>query len=143
MWHFRGTPHFLDRQAKRLGVTEALSHRARNNPEIYRCSVILAQLCERCHKARKENGRPVFGFQERSQIEGSLAQVEHELQKLYILAGAAAAMLAEAHAELGIPQRPRHFALMCDFDPPHTLPLGDGTVGVPAGERAGALSESG
>jgi hypothetical protein len=52
-------------------------------------------------------------------------------------------MLAEAHAELGIPQRPRHFALMCDFDPPHTLPLGDGTVGVPAGERAGALSESG
>ena len=31
-----------------------------NNPEIYRLAVLLAQLSERYHKARKENGKPVF-----------------------------------------------------------------------------------
>ena len=53
LWHFRGTPHYLGQQAVRLGITPVLADRARNNQEIYRVSVLLAQLSERYHKARK------------------------------------------------------------------------------------------
>ena len=28
MWRFRGTPHYLDQQAKRLGITQVLADRA-------------------------------------------------------------------------------------------------------------------
>ena len=130
MWHYRGTPHFLDAQAKRLGLSRVLTDRARNNPEIYRCSVLLAQLCERYHKARKEHGRPVFGFQERAQITGTLQQVGQESAKLHALAAASEAMLEEAHAELGIPREFANFTVGCVFDSPLTIPLGDGTVGA-------------
>jgi hypothetical protein len=134
MWRFRGTPHYLNDQARRLGITQVLADRARNNPEIYRCAVLLAQLCDRYHKVRKENGRPVFDFQERNQIKGTLGQIELEVQKLHMLAATADAMLAEAHAELHVEQARRPFAVLSDFDPSQTLPLGDGTVGV--AERA-------
>ncbi len=110
MWRFRGTPHYLNEQARRLGITQVLADRARNNPEIYRCAVLLAQLCERYHSTRQEGGKPAFGFAEKNQIKGTLGQVELELQKLHMLAAT---------------------AVTSEFDPPHTLPLGDGTVGVP------------
>ena len=74
MWRYRGTPHHLSLQARRLGISEVLADRARHNQEIYRCSVLLAQLCERYHRARKEAGRPVFGRPELAQIEGTLNQ---------------------------------------------------------------------
>ena len=53
-------PHYLNQQGSRLGITQVLADRARNNQEIYRVSVLLSQLCERYHKARKEDGRPVL-----------------------------------------------------------------------------------
>ena len=87
MWRFRGSPYYLDQQAKRLGITQVLADRARHNTEIYQLAVLLAQLSERYHRARKENGKPVFYTTELAQIKGTLEQCELELQKLHMLAG--------------------------------------------------------
>jgi hypothetical protein len=131
MWRFRGTPHYLNEQARRLGITQILADRARHNPEIYRVSVLLAQLCERYHRARTENGTPVFQATELGQIRGTLGQCEQELDKLHALAGSAQAMLDEAWSAFGLGTPKRHFAVLSDYDGPYTLPFGDGTVGVP------------
>jgi hypothetical protein len=127
MWRFRGTPHYLNEQAKRLGITQILADRARHNAEIYRVSVLLAQLCERYHRARSEDGKPVFQATELAQIKGTLEQCELELDKLHALAGSAQGMLDEAWSAFGfkVPQRP--FYIMCNYDSAFVLPLGDGT----------------
>lgn len=129
MWRFRGSPHYLDAQAARLGLPKVLADRARHNSEIYRVQVLVSQLCERYHAARKEDGRPVFGQPELAQVRGTLEQAELELQKLHMLAAASVGMLNEAWKafEFAVPNRP--FAVCCDYDAP-VLPLGDGTVGV-------------
>jgi hypothetical protein len=101
MWRFRGTPHYLNGQAKRLGITQILADRARHNAEIYRVSVLLAQLCERYHRARIQDGMPVFHATELAQIKGTLEQCEQELGKLHALAGSAQSMLDEAWSAFG------------------------------------------
>jgi hypothetical protein len=132
LWRFRGTPHYLGQQTQRLGVTQVLADRARNNPEIYRVSVLLSQLCERYHKARKEDGRPILPPPEMAQIRGTLGQAEQECAKLHVLAAASATMLDEAWAAFGGPAPARHFAVLSDYDSPIIpLPNGDGTVGFP------------
>ncbi len=131
LWRFRGTPHYLGQQAVRLGVTPVLADRARNNQEIYRVSVLLAQLCERYHKARKEDGRPMLPAPELAQVRGTLLQAEQECSKLHALAATAATMIDEAYAAFETEQPTRHFAVLCDFDTPVGLPYGDGTVGIP------------
>lgn len=146
MWRFRGTPSYLDRQAARLGITQVLADRARNNSEIYRLGVLLAQLAGRYHAARHENGVPIFYPIERAQIKGTLDQCELELQKLHMLAGAADAMLEEAWSAFGFdsPDRPYEVSCESDFPPDQILPLGDGTVGVSADDECEpALTESG
>jgi hypothetical protein len=116
----------------RLGITQVLADRARNNQEIYRVSVLLAQLCERYHKARKEDGKPVFPMTELAQIRGTLMQAEQECSKLHALAAAAAGMLDEAWHAFGLEPANRHFAVLSDYDQPAgpTLRNGDGTVGL-------------
>jgi hypothetical protein len=130
MWRFKGSPYYLDQQAKRLGITQVLADRARNNTEIYRLSVLLAQLAGRYHAARRENGEPVFYVTERAQIKGTLEQCELDLQKLHMLAAAADAMLSEAWEAFGFPEPDRIFEVHSLPDTP-LFPLGDGTVGVP------------
>jgi len=132
MWRFRGTPPYLGVQAKRLGISQVLADRARHNAEIHRVSVLVGQLCERYHRARKENGKPVIPASELAQVRGTLEQTEQECSKLHALAAASAEMIDEAWAafELGAP--PRRFAVLSDFDTPVIpLPAGDGTVGLP------------
>ena len=137
IWRYRGSPHYLNQQGSRLGITQVLVDRARNNQEIYRVSVLLSQLCERYHKARKEDGRPVLGFTELGQIRGTLEQAEQECSKLHALAAAAGEMIDEAYAAFAIMQPFRHYAVLSDFDTPTIpLPLGDGTVGIPTAEAA-------
>jgi hypothetical protein len=135
LWRFRGTPHYLGQQSSRLGVTPVLADRARNNQEIYRVSVLLAQLCERYHKARKEDGRPVLALTEMAQVRGTLQQAEQECAKLHALAATAAEMIDEAYAAFGTEQPRRTFMVLSDYDVP-TIPLphGDGTVGMPDAE---------
>jgi hypothetical protein len=157
LWRFRGSPHYLDAQAARLGLSKVLADRARHNAELFRVQVLISQLCERFHKARKEDGRPVFGQPELAQVKGTLEQAELELQKLHMLAGAAAAMLDEAWKAFGLALPYRPFGVACDYDThgrkdqggrtkakkdgdsvhpssfilhPSFLPLGDGTVGI-------------
>jgi hypothetical protein len=132
LWRFRGTPHYLGQQAIRLGVTPVLADRARNNQEIYRVSVLLSQLCERYHKARKEDGRPMLALTEIAQVRGTLQQAEQECAKLHALAATAAAMIDEAYEAFGTEQVKRPFEVLSDYDTPKIpLPLGDGTVGSP------------
>jgi hypothetical protein len=116
VWRFRGSPHYIERQAARLGVSPVLADRARHNAEIYRVSVLLGQLCERYHRARKEDGRPVFFPLELSQVRGTLDQGEQELQKLHALAAASAAMLDEGWQAFGLSSPARPFGVICDFD---------------------------
>ena len=89
MWRFRGSPHYIDQQGDRLGLSKILTDRARHNPEIYRVSVLLGQLCERYHRAPKDGGRAVVFPAELAQIRGTLGQCEQELEKLHVLAAAA------------------------------------------------------
>ncbi len=130
MWRFKGSPYYLDQQAKRLGITQVLADRARCNSEIYHLASLLAQLAERYDKARKENGRPVLYMTEQAQIKGTLEQCELDLQKLHMLAAAADAMLSEAWEAFGFPKPKRIFEVYSVTDT-LILPLGDGTVGVP------------
>lgn len=141
MWRFRGTPYYLERQAARLGITQVLADRARLNPELFRIGVLMAALSERYHGARKENGRPVLYQTELAQIRGTLEQCELELQKLHMLAAAADAILADAWDAFGFAAPRRTFEVTSESDT-QTLPLGDGTVGIPDAPPP-ALSESG
>jgi hypothetical protein len=140
MWRFKGSPYYLDQQAKRLGITQVLADRARSNPEIYRLAVLLAQLAGRYHGARMENGTPVFYMTERAQIKGTLEQCELELQKLHMLAAAADAMLSEAWEAFGFPKPIRIFEVNSVPDTP-VLPFGDGTVGIPD-DQPGVFAQS-
>jgi hypothetical protein len=118
MWHFRGTPHYLDKQGERLGVPKVLTDRSKHNPEIHRVQTLLGQLCERYNRARKdERGEPIIYPVEISQVQGTLSQCEQELAKLHALAAAAQMMIDEAHAAYGVatPERPYH--VHCQFDP--------------------------
>src|ERR1700675_2604014 len=110
MWRFRGTPPYLTAQAKRLGISQVLADRARHNPEIHRATVLLGQLCERCHRARKEDGTPVLGPSELAQVRATLEQAEMECAKLHALAGAAAEMIDEGWAAFGLTPPERHYA---------------------------------
>ena len=116
MWRFRGTPYYLDAQGERLGLSKVLTDRARHNPEVYRVSVLLGQLCERYHRAPKEGGRAVVPPAELAQIRGTLGQCEQELEKLHALAAASQAMVDEAHGAFGLEVPGRHFRVRCDFD---------------------------
>src|ERR1039458_1004651 len=116
MWRYRGTPHYLADQAKRLGVAQIMADRARNNAEIYRISVLLAQLCERYHRARTEDGKPVFERIELAQIKGTLEQCEQELGKLHVLAASAQSMLEEAWSAFALDIPDRHFCILSDYD---------------------------
>jgi hypothetical protein len=116
MWRFRGTPYYLDAQGDRLGLSKVLTDRARHNPEVYRVSVLLGQLCERYHQARKQDGRAVVLPAELAQVRGTLGQCEQELDKLHALAAAAQAMVDEAHQAFGLDAPERRFRVKCDFD---------------------------
>jgi hypothetical protein len=116
MWRFRGTPYYLDAQADRLGISKVLVDRARTNAEIHRIATLLGQLCERYHRAPKEDGRAVVFAAELAQIQGTLGQAECELSKLHALAAAAAAMVDEAHRAFGLAAPQRSHRVACDFD---------------------------
>ena len=116
MWRFRGTPYYLDAQGERLGLSKALTDRARHNPEVYRVSVLLGQLCERYHRASKEGGHAVVPPAELAQIRGTLGQCEQELAKLHVLAAASQAMVDEAHDAFGLDAPGRAFRVRSDFD---------------------------
>src|SRR4029077_8269532 len=107
IWRYRGSPHYLNQQGSRLGITQVLVDRARNNQEIYRVSVLLSQLAERYHKARKEDGKPVLYLTELAQIKGTLEQAEQECSKLHALAASSAEMIDGAYAAFEIAQSPR------------------------------------
>ena len=116
MWRFRGTPYYLDAQGVRLGLSKALTDRARHNPEVYRVSVLLGQLCERYHRAPKEGERALIPPVELAQVRGTMSQCEQELEKLHALAAASQAMVDEAYRAFGLDGPDRHFRVRCDFD---------------------------
>ncbi len=116
MWRFRGSPHYIDQQGNRLGVSKILTDRARHNSEMYRVSVLVGQLCERYHRTPKDGGRAVVFPAELAQIRGTLSQCEQELEKLHVLAAAAQAIVDEAHQAFGLDPPVRHFTVGCDFD---------------------------
>jgi hypothetical protein len=122
MWHFRGTTAFLERQAHRLGSTQILASKAKHNPEIHRVSVLLAQLCDRYHKQRKEDGEPVFYPIDILSIKATLGVAEQELQKLHMLAGSADAMLTEAYGAFNIDAPSRSFVILAESDDGEPLP---------------------
>jgi hypothetical protein len=116
MWRFRGSPHYIEQQGARLGVSKTLVDRARHNSEIYRVSVLAGQLCERYHRAPKTNECAVVLPAELAQIRGTLGQCEQELEKLHVLAAAAQAIIEDAHLAFGLDAPSRGFRVRCDMD---------------------------
>jgi hypothetical protein len=117
MWLFRGTPHYLDAQGARLGLTRILTDRARRNAEIHRIATLLGQLNERWRQLRKgTDGRPVVFLAELEQVKGTLAQAQEESAKLHALAASAQAMIDEAYRAFGIEPPESFFRVRCDFD---------------------------
>jgi hypothetical protein len=118
MWRFRGSPHYIDQQGDRLGVSRILTDRARHNQEMYRVSILVGQLCERYYRTPKDGGRAIVFPAELAQIQGTLGQCEQELEKLHVLAAAAQAIVDEAHRAFGLAPPSRPFRVRCDFDDP-------------------------
>jgi hypothetical protein len=116
MWRFRGTPHYLNAQGERLGLSRVLTDRARLNAELHRISALLGQLCDRYHRAPKDGGTAVLPPAELAQVRGTIGQCEQEMEKLHALAGAAQAMIDEASEAFGLDIPDRHFRVRCDFD---------------------------
>jgi hypothetical protein len=117
MWRFRGTPHYLDAQGARLGLSKILTDRARHNPEIHRVATLLGQLCERWHRLPKSgDGQAVTFPAELAQVKGTLGQALEESAKLHVLAASAQAMIDEAHRAYGIEPPESFFRVRCDFD---------------------------
>ena len=143
MWRFRGSPFYLAKQAKRLGVDSEMVHASRHNAEIFKLATLVSQLCEHWHRTRKENGIPVFFAPDLERMKGTLRRSECEVQKLHILAAAADEMLAEAWEAFGLERPRQNFAILEETLPTNILPLGDGTVGIPDLELEPALSEGG
>lgn len=115
-WHFRGSPHYIAAQARRLGLSVALLTRDKPNSEINGIGTVLAQLCSRYHQTPKQLGIPRFGAPELRQIRAALDQCEIQVDKLHTVAAASQAMLAEAYAELDLEPRSRYFSVACEFD---------------------------
>jgi hypothetical protein len=133
MWTFKGSPHFLDKQAERFKASQMLAHVARHNQEIYKAQTLVSQLEDRARKARRENGKPVFGKPERDGIKGTLDQVEQIRTRLFLLAAAVEAMLDEGYIELDVEPPKRTYEILCEYDtPPAPLPRGDELCGLSA-----------
>jgi hypothetical protein len=115
-WHFRGAPHYVTGQARRLGLSADLLTRSRPNKELCDIGSMLAQLCDRYHRAPIHGGAPIFGGQELKQIRDALNQAEIQVDKLHAVAGAAQAMLTEAWTTFGLEAPARSFRVACDFD---------------------------
>jgi hypothetical protein len=130
MWRFRGSPFYLARAAKRLGLAQELAHASRHNAEIFKLATLVSQLCEHWHRARRDNGMPVFYAPELERVKSTLQRCEPEVQKLHIMAAAADEMLTEAWDAFGLLRPRQNYCLLEDLPPTQTLPRGDGTVGV-------------
>jgi hypothetical protein len=133
MWVYKGSPHFLDKQAARFKADLMLAHVSRHNVEIYKAQTLMAQLEDRARKARRENGKPVFGKPERDGIKGTLDMVERLRTRLYMLAASVEAMLDEGYVELDVEPPKRTYEILCEYDtPPPPLPRGDELCGLAA-----------
>jgi len=141
LWRFRGSPHYLAAQAKRLGLPQVLADRARHNAEIFRVQVLVSQLCERYHRAPKDNGVPRFGGPELGQIRGTIEQAELECKKLHMLAATSAAILDEACAAFAIERARRPYEILCEYDPVITTlrDAAPGTSVIAAGANGAVL----
>jgi hypothetical protein len=145
MWRFRGTPHYLAAQGRRLGISSKLTDQARHSKEIYGISVLLAQLCERYHRLKAgDDSRPIPA-RDLAEVRGTLSLCELDADKLHALAAASHTMLDEAYLEFGLPLPERHFCVMCDFDDctagkaPLTLgPDGNGVLTVTRSDDPGS-----
>ncbi|MHB8397333.1 MAG: hypothetical protein ACYDCI_00140 [Candidatus Limnocylindrales bacterium] len=118
-WVYAGVPHYLDKQTARLGIPQVDGHRARNNDEINKLAVLLAQLTER-HRAayRGPDGLPVFYELQLREVRAIAEQAERYLRQLHIVAAGSEAMLAEMYAAFGLTAPRRIFEVLCDLDPP-------------------------
>ena len=90
MWHFRGTPPYIAAQARRLGLSEPMAAHCKHNAEIHRVSILLGQLCDRWHRCRKEDDRPVVGPLDARRSRPRWDEAEDESLKLHALAASAA-----------------------------------------------------
>ncbi len=122
LWRFRGLPHYMAAQGDRLSLPRILTDRTRHNAEGHKVSALLAQLCDRYHKARKEDGHPVLYPTELAQVEACLGQCERESEKLHALAATAQAMIDEARAAFRLEPLHRRFSVRCEPDAEPTAP---------------------
>lgn len=74
IWRYRGTPSYLAKQVFHLGIAQAVVDRMQKSEEIRKFNTILAQLCERYHRYRKEEGVPVVSISDLPAIRATLTE---------------------------------------------------------------------
>lgn len=129
-WHFRGSPHFVAVQGRRLGLSIGLLARSKPNEELRSIGSLVAQLCDRYHRAGKTpDGTPIFGHDELKQVAAALGQAEIQVDKLHAVAAASQAILGEVYDAYRLPPPTREFRVVCDYDEITAgLPAADGTA---------------
>ena len=116
-WRHRGGPHYLNCQGSRLRIPQVLVDKSRSNDELFAITQLLNQMCERYHKARKEDGIAILNPPEFAQVKATLAEAQKFSSRLHALAAASADMMDEAWKAFGIPQAPAEFAVWFAHDP--------------------------
>jgi hypothetical protein len=117
-WRFRGSPHYLNRQAIRLQVSQVVTDKAAGNPDIHRISTLVGQCQERYSAVKRHGDERQFTPQEIAIVEGILGQCEVSNSKLHSLAGAGQAMIDEARAAFGLAEAVRTFRVTAASDSP-------------------------
>jgi hypothetical protein len=140
-WHFKGSKHYVEHQARRLGMSDAQVKRALRSDELSRVNHFLSQLSDRHKQARTVDGQPVFHPPEIAQIEAVIFQAEQEVGKLHMLAATSCDMIDECRAAFGLRPTKRPFEVMSDSDvapAPHVPSASTEPIAavVPAGSKA-------
>ena len=120
-WTYSGSPDYLARQAKRLGISQEIANACKHNSELFTLSTMLSQLCWHllaAEKARlaRTNDNPVGQLPRPEILRQSLERCEVEVKKLHLSAAAADDALGDAYRAFGFDRARKPFEILSDLD---------------------------
>lgn len=145
MWHFPGSPEFLARQARRLGLDKHKINHVRacqTSPDLYILSNIIGQLCGR-YRERLLPGGLRLSEPELKGIAATLERCELEVRKLHLTAASADDMLGEAYRVFDLTRERNPFEILSDFDAGDLAPVSTPPRNDPETPASNAFPEPG
>jgi hypothetical protein len=121
MLTYHGSPYYLARQARRLGISQRIADACRHDKELFSISTMLGQLYGHLIAAEKAarfrtNDNPVGSMPRPESIRESLENAEVHVAKLHLAAAAADEALAEAWTAFGQERPRRPYEIMANSD---------------------------